>query len=338
MNAIYIMASERRGTLYIGVTSQLLVRVSQHREGAFDGFTKRYGVKRLVWFERHDGIQAALHREKRLKKFKREWKVNLIERDNPNWTISTPSSFGRRDPSHTCNRRPGRCSLVLCAPLRTLAFRGGRATEGSCQRLWEPAERLARVRHIAAAARAAGIAAPLSAAHSGSDSFIIMQIRQERPEDASTIRALTDAAFKDMPFSDQTEAQVIDRLRAASALTLSLVATEGGDIFGHVAFSPVRINGEAGDWYGLGPVSVWPDHQRTGIGQALIREGLQRLKSIGAGGCVLLGNPAYYGRFGFENDPVLYNVGPPPWAFQRLSLNGSRPSGEVSFHPAFDAA
>lgn len=165
-----------------------------------------------------------------------------------------------------------------------------------------------------------------------------MQIREERPEDATTIRALTDAAFKGMPFSDQTEAQVIDRLRAAGALTLSLVATEGGEIIGHVAFSPVKINGEAGDWYGLGPVSVWPDHQLKGTGQALIREGLQRLQSMGAGGCVLLGDPAYYCRFGFQNDPDLYNVGAPAWAFQRLMLNGSRPSGEVRFHPAFAAS
>jgi putative acetyltransferase len=165
-----------------------------------------------------------------------------------------------------------------------------------------------------------------------------MQIRLERPEDATTIRALTDAAFKGMPFSDQTEARVIDGLRAAGALTLSLVATEGGDIIGHVAFSPVKINGEAGDWYGLGPVSVWPDRQRMGIGQALIRDGLQRLRLLGAGGCVLLGAPAYYGRFGFESDPDLYEVGAPPGAFQRLSLSGARPRGEVRFHPAFDVS
>jgi putative acetyltransferase len=165
-----------------------------------------------------------------------------------------------------------------------------------------------------------------------------MQIRLERPQDATTIRALTDAAFKGMPFSDETESKVIDALRAAGALTLSLVATEAGRILGHVAFSPVRINGEPGDWYGLGPVSVWPDRQRTGIGQALIRDGLQRLRYLGAGGCVLLGAPAYYGRFGFENDPELYNAGAPPWAFQRLTLDGSRPRGEVTFHPAFDVS
>jgi putative acetyltransferase len=163
-----------------------------------------------------------------------------------------------------------------------------------------------------------------------------MQIRRERPQDATTIHGLTDAAFKGMPFSDGTEARVIDGLRAAGALTLSLVATEAGEIVGHVALSPVTINGAAGDWYGLGPVSVWPDRQRTRIGQALIREGLRRLRSMGAGGCVLLGDPAYYGRFGFENDPDLRHAGAPAWAFQCLVFNGPRPTGEVSFHPAFD--
>jgi putative acetyltransferase len=165
-----------------------------------------------------------------------------------------------------------------------------------------------------------------------------MQIRPERPKDATTIRALTKAAFKGMPFSDETEAEVIDALRAAGALTLSLVATEGGEIIGHVAFSPVTINGEAADWYGLGPVSVRPDRQRTGVGQALIREGLRQLRSMNAGGCVLLGDPAYYRRFGFEIDPDLYEVNAPPGACQRLSLDGSRPKGEVRFHPAFEVS
>ena len=165
-----------------------------------------------------------------------------------------------------------------------------------------------------------------------------MQIRPERPHDATTIHALTDTAFKGMPFSDDTEARVIDALRVAGALTLSLVAMLDGEIVGHVAFSPVTINGEAGDWYGLGPVSVWPERQRMGIGQTLIREGLRRLQTMGAGGCVLLGDPAYYARIGFENDPDLRHAGAPPWAFQCLTLNGPRPSGEVAFHPAFDGS
>jgi putative acetyltransferase len=165
-----------------------------------------------------------------------------------------------------------------------------------------------------------------------------MQIRQERPEDATTIRVVTDAAFKGKPYSHQTEARIIDALRAAGALTISLVEIENAEIVGHVAFSPVRINGAASDWYGLGPVSVRPDRQQRGIGQALIRDGLQRLQSTSAAGCVLLGDPAYYGRFGFESDPNLRYGDVPSRYFQRLTLNGSPPKGDVSFHPGFDVA
>jgi putative endonuclease len=98
LNAVYIMASRKHGTLYIGVTSELLSRAAQHREGLREGFTKQYGVKRLVWFELHDGIEAAIHREKRLKKYKRDWKVNLIERDNPDWTDLSPQFFTEEGP------------------------------------------------------------------------------------------------------------------------------------------------------------------------------------------------------------------------------------------------
>lgn len=93
VNAVYIMASRRHGTLYVGVTSDLLSRAAQHREGAMEGFTRQYGVKRLVWYERHEGIEEAIHREKRLKKYKREWKINLIERDNPDWNDLFPQLF-----------------------------------------------------------------------------------------------------------------------------------------------------------------------------------------------------------------------------------------------------
>ena len=97
-NAVYIMASGQHGTLYVGVTSDLLLRVSQHREGTFDGFTKRYGVKRLVWFESYDSIVEAIQREKSLKKYKREWKVNLIEAINPRWADLYPSFFKEEGP------------------------------------------------------------------------------------------------------------------------------------------------------------------------------------------------------------------------------------------------
>ena len=82
---IYIMASHRNGTLYIGVTSDLARRVWEHRESIVDGFTKRYGLKRLVWFEYRESMVGAIQREKSLKRWSREWKINLIERDNPHW-------------------------------------------------------------------------------------------------------------------------------------------------------------------------------------------------------------------------------------------------------------
>jgi putative endonuclease len=83
--AVYMMASRRHGTLYIGVTSNLHHRAWQHQEGALPGFTKRYGCKRLVWYEPHESIVAAIQREKSLKRWPRAWKTNLIERDNPYW-------------------------------------------------------------------------------------------------------------------------------------------------------------------------------------------------------------------------------------------------------------
>src|SRR5262245_10402186 len=165
-----------------------------------------------------------------------------------------------------------------------------------------------------------------------------MQIRDERPEDATAIGAITQTAFAGKHYSDQTEHRVIEGLREAGALTLSLVAVRNEEIVGHIAFSPVAIEDRASDWYGLGPVSVTPELQGLGIGAALIREGLDRLKDIGARGCVLLGDPRYYGRFGFINDPKLTYSGGPPTAFQRLLLEPRPPKGEVTFHPAFDVA
>ena len=82
---VYIMASRRNGTLYVGVTSDLPHRAWQHREGVFDGFTRRYKIHLLVWFELHDSMESAIIREKALKEWRRMWKLELIERDNPDW-------------------------------------------------------------------------------------------------------------------------------------------------------------------------------------------------------------------------------------------------------------
>jgi len=165
-----------------------------------------------------------------------------------------------------------------------------------------------------------------------------MQIRHERPSDAAAIHVLTEAAFQDMAYSSRTEARIVDALRAAGALTLSLVAEADGEIVGHAAFSPVAIDGVHGGWHGLGPVSVRPGLQRGGIGSAVIFEGLRRLEAMGSAGCVVLGHPGYYGRFGFEIDPRLRYGDASPSHFRRRVFSGPEPTGEVSFHPAFDVA
>ncbi|MDZ5448883.1 N-acetyltransferase [Labrys sp. ZIDIC5] len=164
-----------------------------------------------------------------------------------------------------------------------------------------------------------------------------MQIRPERADDIDTIRAITKAAFEGKPYSSQTEAAIVDALRAAGALTLSLVAEEDGEVVGHAAFSPVTIEGAFRQWYGLGPVSVRPDRQKGGIGRALIEAGLAHLRRQKADGCVVVGNPAYYGRFGFKNEEQLCFPGLPQVYFQCLPFGAETPHGNVAYHPAFDA-
>lgn len=92
--AVYMMSNRKHGTLYIGVTSQLANRVAQHREGQIEGFTKKYGLKRLVWYERYQSMGEAIQRETSLKRYKRDWKINLIERDNPDWQDLFPKLIG----------------------------------------------------------------------------------------------------------------------------------------------------------------------------------------------------------------------------------------------------
>ena len=89
--AVYMMSDRYHGTIYIGVTSQFLSRIVQHREGDYPGFTRKYGLKRLVWYEPRESMIGAIQREKSLKRWPREWKINLIERDNPHWDDLYPA-------------------------------------------------------------------------------------------------------------------------------------------------------------------------------------------------------------------------------------------------------
>jgi predicted N-acetyltransferase YhbS len=160
-------------------------------------------------------------------------------------------------------------------------------------------------------------------------------LRPEQPGDESFIHRLTKAAFRDMPFSEGDEQHLIDALRRDGDLALSLVAEDAERIVGHIAFSRVAISDGTADWYDLGPVSVWPDLHRQGIGSALIRQGIAELRGRGAAGIVLLGSPDYYRRFGFRHEPQLRYPGPPPQYFQCLVLSGDLPEGEVTYAPAF---
>ena len=162
-----------------------------------------------------------------------------------------------------------------------------------------------------------------------------MIIRNERSTDIAAITEVTIAAFKNHPISNQTEPFIIHALRAARALTVSLVAEIDGQVVGHIAFSPLSVSDGATGWYGLGPVSVLPDYQRQGIGKALINEGLFMLKEIGGQGCALVGPPDYYKRFGFKNYPELVHEGIPQEVFLVLSFTEKMPNGTVVFHEGF---
>jgi putative acetyltransferase len=162
-------------------------------------------------------------------------------------------------------------------------------------------------------------------------------IRSETDADVAAITEVTVAAFKTLEISNHTEQFIIAALRAAKALTVSLVAELDGRVVGHVAFSPVTISDGTRNWYGLGPVSVLPAYQRQGIGKALIQEGLSRLKDLNARGCCLVGHPDYYKKFGFDNVAVLVHEGVPPEVFLALSLDGHTPQGIVTFHEGFKA-
>lgn len=162
-------------------------------------------------------------------------------------------------------------------------------------------------------------------------------IRSETEADVGAITEVTVAAFNSLEISDHTEQFVIEALRAAGALTLSLVAEVDGRVVGHLAFSPVTISDGTQDWYGLGPVSVAPEYQHRGIGKALIREGLSRLQSRGAAGCCLVGHPDYYKKFGFKNISGLVHEGVPPEVFFALAFDGRYPQGTVAFHEGFSA-
>jgi putative acetyltransferase len=162
-----------------------------------------------------------------------------------------------------------------------------------------------------------------------------MQIRPEAEADYASIRKVHMDAFAVHPYSKQTEHSIVEALRAAKMLSVSLVAEVEGNVVGHVAFSPAWIEAQDRGWFILGPVGVLPDFQRKSIGEGLIKAGLEVLHQQGAQGCVLVGEPAYYSRFGFRQVPELVLEGIPKEYFLALPMTDRTPPGRVTYHPAF---
>ena len=162
-------------------------------------------------------------------------------------------------------------------------------------------------------------------------------IRSETPADREEIEAMTASAFLNAPHTSHAEQYIIAALRRAGKLSVSLLAEADGRLIGHIAISPVSISDSTPGWFGLGPISVLPQYQRQGIGSRLMREALRILSKRRASGCVVLGEPEYYGRFGFRADPDLVLPGIPAEYFQALPFGSSRPRGTVTYHAAFEA-
>lgn len=160
-------------------------------------------------------------------------------------------------------------------------------------------------------------------------------IREESRSDIPAISRVTIAAFQFAPHSSHTEELIVDALRSDGKLTVSRVATHNDEVVGHVAASPITIAGAESNWYGLGPVSVLPSHQRRGVGSALVMDALVALSSSGAAGCVVLGDPVFYERFGFKANDALTLPGAPPGNFLAVAFDSSTPKGVVSYHGAF---
>lgn len=166
-----------------------------------------------------------------------------------------------------------------------------------------------------------------------------MRIREEEINDRAIISRVHHAAFlnhpQHKPGAEPTEHLIVERLREAGALSLSLVYEENGEVIGHIAFSPVIIGETRQGWLLLGPVGVLPRWQRKGTGSALVREALSRLRTRGAAGVVLVGDPGFYGRFGFTAMQGPIWPGVPEEYVLALSFVKGAPAGTIGCHTAF---
>ncbi len=169
-----------------------------------------------------------------------------------------------------------------------------------------------------------------------------MRIRDERPDDVSRISRIHYAAFTGHPVhapdAEPFEHHIVERLRASGALTLSLLAEVGAEAVGHIALSPAAVADNHAGWFLLGPIGVLPPFQGRGIGSALVRESLRRMRDMGALGIVLVGDPGFYARLGFENVQGLVYQGVPDRYVLAAGLAGASPTGRIIAHTAFDVS
>jgi len=163
-------------------------------------------------------------------------------------------------------------------------------------------------------------------------------IRPECQDDHHAIGHVIRAAFSGKAYDDGDETELVEALRRESALSVSLVAELEGTVIGQVAFSPARASDGSLGWYALGPVAVLPAHQRTGIGCKLVLAGLQAIIELGANGCILVGDPAYYTRFGFRLSPSNAPDVEPTEFFMVKLLGHQQPAGPIHFHRTFNSA
>lgn len=162
-----------------------------------------------------------------------------------------------------------------------------------------------------------------------------VQIRPEGADDHAAIFDITQRAFAPMPYAGGDEQWLPARFRTAGALALSLVAEQDGTVVGQITVTPARAADGSSGWYAIGPVSVEPAIKHQGIGSELINAAIVWMREQGAAGCVLVGNPAYYSRFGFALCPQSAPPGEPSEFFQMLLLGGQPPVGPVFFHPLY---
>jgi len=166
----------------------------------------------------------------------------------------------------------------------------------------------------------------------------MVEIREEKEGDQQGVRRVNEAAF-----GQSTEADLVDALRCAEAVTVSLVAEADGEIVGHILFSPVSLSGTGGEpkIAGLAPMAVLPEHQRRGIGSLLVKHGLEYCRKAGVQAVVVLGHPEYYPRFGFRPAStwgLRCEFDAPEDVFLGIELTPHALSdlfGVVKYHPAF---